>query len=65
MANFSERNLQVGQYHYGRHYNSIGIWQVEKVTNDCTSSKHIMDVDSWSEAKAYVYKMNGWVSELA
>ena len=52
--------LQVGKYHFGRHYNRWGIWQCLFVSDSSTSSKHVKDVYSYEEAVKETYRLNGW-----
>lgn len=65
MANFNSRNLKIGQYSYGRHYNCIGIWVCSEITENSSSHTFVKDVQTWEEAKEFVYRMNGWTKKSA
>ena len=60
MGTFNAMKLQIGQYHYGRHHKNIGIWVCTSVSENRVSSDFVKDVNSWEEAKEFVYRMNGW-----
>ena len=51
---------QVGQYKFGRHRNSSGIWQYTMVSENGTMASFIKDVFSYDEAVREVYRLNGW-----
>jgi len=51
---------KVGLYHFGRHYNSWGIWQYDYVSETSSSAKHIKDVASYEDAVRETYRLNGW-----
>ena len=53
---------KVGQYFYGRHRNSWGVWIWDYVSEDGTSSSgsFVGDFEYREEARAYVWAMNGW-----
>ena len=54
------KTFKVGQYHYGRHRHQFGVWVCDHVTKSSASSSFIADFSSREEARAYVWKMNGW-----
>ena len=51
---------QVGQYMFGRHRNSWGIWQYTMVSENGTMASFIKDVFSYEVAVREVYRLNGW-----
>ena len=51
---------KVGQYFYGRHRNRFGVWVYDVVTDNFSSGKFVEDFKSREEARAFVWKMNGW-----
>lgn len=51
--------VQVGQYKFGRHRNSWGIWQYTMVSENGTMASFIKDVFSYEEAVREVYRLNG------
>lgn len=53
---------KVGQYFYGRHRSSFGVWVYDHVSEDGKSYSGMFVRDFWTreEARAYVWKMNGW-----
>ena len=53
---------KVGQYFYGRHRSSFGVWVYDYVNNETGSSsgQFVADFKSREDARAYVWKMNGW-----
>lgn len=51
---------RVGQYHYGRHRSSFGVWVCKFVTETTASSTFITDFQTREEARQFVWKMNGW-----
>lgn len=51
---------KIGQYHFGRHRSSWGIWMVESISNDVTMSCFIKDVNSFEDAVKETYRLNGW-----
>ena len=53
---------KVGQYFYGRHRSSFGVWVYVYVNeeNGSSSGAFVADFQSREEARAYVWKMNGW-----
>ena len=55
-------NAKVGQYFYSRHRRSWGVWVWTWVSEDGTSASGEFCGDFWDreEARAYVWKMNGW-----
>ena len=53
-------DAKVGKYHYGRHRGSWGVWQWIRVTESDASATFIKDFVDVKDAKAFVYKMNGW-----
>lgn len=54
------KTCKVGQYHYGRHRNMIGVWVYDQVSENFTSATFVCDFKTREEARAYVWKMNGW-----
>lgn len=55
------RTRKLGEYYFGRHYFSWGIWQVDSVSeNGGYSGKHIKDVSSYQEALKEVFRLNNW-----
>ena len=54
------KTFKVGQYHYGRHRSMFGVWVCDYVSKSSASSSFIGDFRSREEARAYVWKMNGW-----
>ena len=51
---------KVGDYFYGRHRNMFGVWVYDTVTENYTSGNFVADFHSREEARAFVWKMNGW-----
>lgn len=53
---------KVGQYFYGRHRNDFGVWVYDFVDAEkgCASADFVCDFQSREEARAFVWKMNGW-----
>lgn len=51
---------KVGQYFYGRHRSSFGVWVYDRVWENGSSGQFIADFQSREEARAFVWKMNGW-----
>ena len=53
---------KVGTYHFGRSYNKWGIWQVEYVSEDGTSSssRKVENCDTAEQAYRRIYQLNGW-----
>lgn len=53
---------KVGQYFYGRHRSSFGVWVYDFVAADgsASSGQFVGDFRTREEARAYVWKMNGW-----
>ena len=54
------KTCKVGQYFYGRHRGSFGVWVYERVWENGASAQFVEDFSSREEARAYVWKMNGW-----
>ena len=55
------KTRKLGEYYFGRHYRSWGIWQVDFVgVNGATSGRHIKDVNSYQEALEEVFSLNHW-----
>ena len=54
------KTCKVGQYHYGRHRSSFGVWVYDFVSKDSASASFVADFRTREEARAYVWKMNGW-----
>lgn len=54
------KTYKVGQYHYGRHRNSFGVWVCDFVSKESSSSSFVADFRTREEARAYVWQMNGW-----
>ena len=54
------KQYKVGQFFYGRHRSSFGVWVWEYVSETSASGQFIRDFQSREEARAYVWKMNGW-----
>lgn len=66
MTNFSNLlNCEIGQYLYGRHYRSWGIWKCVYNDGARASGEFICDYLSKEDAIAFVYKMNGWTKKVA
>ena len=53
-------NAKVGEYVYGKHYRCWGVWQCTYRDDYRTSGIFIRSFPSWKDAKAFVYRMNGW-----
>jgi len=52
---------KLGEYFFGRHYHSWGIWQVDWVgENGGYSGKHIKDVNSYEAAVREIFSLNNW-----
>ena len=53
---------KVGQYFYGRHRSSFGVWVYDYVNeeNGASSGKFVADFQNREDARAYVWKKNGW-----
>lgn len=53
---------KVGQYFYGRHRSSFGVWVYDYVNEEtgASSGQFVGDFRTREEARAYVWKMNGW-----
>ena len=53
---------KVGQYFYGRHRSSFGVWVYDWVSEDgsASSGQFVGDFHTREEAREYVWKMNGW-----
>lgn len=53
---------KVGQYFYGRHRSSFGVWVYDYVNeeNGFSSGQFVADFHNREDARAYVWKMNGW-----
>lgn len=53
---------KVGQFFYGRHRSSFGVWCYDyvNVENGSASADFVRDFDTREEARQYVWKMNGW-----
>ena len=62
IAQIKIMNRTVGTYHFGRSYNKWGIWQVEYVSEDGTSSssRKIENCDTAEQAYRRIYELNGW-----
>lgn len=55
------KQRKLGEYFFGRHYSWWGIWQLDYVgENGTTSSRHIKDVNSYEEAVRETWALNGW-----
>lgn len=54
------KTFKVGQYHYGCHRNYYGVWVCDYVSQTSSSSSFVADFRSREEARAFVWKMNGW-----
>ena len=54
------KTCKVGQYHYGRHRSSFGVWVYDFVSENATSASFVADFRTREEARAFVWKMNGW-----
>lgn len=54
------KTCKVGQYHYGRHRSSFGVWVYDSVSKNAASASFVADFRTREEARAYVWKMNGW-----
>ena len=52
--------LQVGTFHFGRHYDVWGIFQCKYANGGSTLSRHIKDVQTYEEAVRETYRLNGW-----
>ena len=53
---------KVGQYFYGRHRSSFGVWVYDQVNNETgfSSGQFIADFQTREEARAFVWMKNGW-----
>lgn len=54
------KTCKVGQYFYGRHRSSFGVWVYVSVWEKGASANFVADFQSREEARIYVWKMNGW-----
>lgn len=55
-----ENQAKVGQYYYAPHRSCTGVWMVDYKSDTCMSGRFIKDFAYREDAKAFVYKMNGW-----
>ena len=60
MAQNNIFNAKVGQYFYGRHRSHFGVWVYDFVSKTAASGNFVADFNTREEARAYVWKMNGW-----
>ena len=51
---------KVGQYRFGRHRSTWGIWQYDTVSENGATANFIKDVATYEEAVREVYRLNGW-----
>ncbi len=51
-----------GQYYYAPHRRSFGIWQHHEHGNGISTGEFIKDCPTKEEARAEVYRLNGWKS---
>ena len=53
---------KVGQYFYGRHRRSFGVWVYDWVSEDGSASsiELVGDFQKREEASEYVWKINSW-----
>ncbi len=55
------KTRKLGEYFFGRHYFSWGIWQVDWVgENGASSGRHIKDVRTYEDAVRETWNLNGW-----
>ena len=50
----------MGRYYYAPHRSSWGIWESEQLGNGYFTGKFIKDCFTKEEARAEVYRLNGW-----
>jgi len=56
--------LREGQYYYGRHRASYGVWKVGKRgTDGARIDEFIADFPTKIQAEKFVYKCNGWTKK--
>ena len=53
-------SFREGQYFYARHRNKWGVWKRGNTVNGVTQSQFISDFQTQTQAKDFVYKMNGY-----
>lgn len=54
-------NVKDGEYFYGRHRRSWGVWKAGKTSpNGVRMDDFITDFSTEIQAKNFVYKMNNW-----
>ena len=53
---------KVGQYFYGRHRSSFGVWVYDQVNNETgfASGQFVCDFRTREEARRFVWEKNGW-----
>lgn len=49
-----------GQYYYARHRNMWGVWQHETLADGMSHGRFVDDFVTRAEARAYVFRANGW-----
>lgn len=52
--------MKDGQYYYRPHRCQWGIWQYHEEDNGFSSGTFVKDCQTKAEAKAEVYRLNGW-----
>ena len=60
MTTNNTRKEKVGQYFYGCHRNYYGVWVWDHVWENGASGRFVADFNTREEARAFVWKMNGW-----
>ncbi len=60
IVDITMRKRKLGEFFFGRHYFSWGIWQVDSVSENGCSGRFVKDVRTYEDAVKETWSLNGW-----